>query len=103
MNDFTDLIKDVKVTQGLEYAAVIVGGGSYGGMLSAWMRMKYPQWVQGALAASAPIRFFEGAISPNAYDDIATSDFAQAQAGCADTIKSGFNTLANMRTNSTAY
>jgi len=42
MNDFTDLIKELKFSQGLKDRAVIVGGGSYGGMLSAWMRMKYP-------------------------------------------------------------
>jgi len=44
MNDYVDLIKFLKADLSLEDRAVIVGGGSYGGMLSAWLRMKYPQW-----------------------------------------------------------
>ena len=44
MYDYVELIRDVKSNLGLEDRAVIVGGGSYGGMLAAWLRMKYPQW-----------------------------------------------------------
>jgi lysosomal Pro-X carboxypeptidase len=43
MRDFIDLVKKLKVDRPeLENRATILAGGSYGGMLSAWMRMKYP-------------------------------------------------------------
>jgi len=97
MMDYVEFMTDYKKTNGLEDRAVIVGGGSYGGMLSAWLRMKYPHVFQGALAASAPILFFDGYVDPNAYDDIATSDYRKADEQCPDMIKAGFEQLAELR------
>ena len=90
MMDYVEFMLDFKTEKGLQDRAVIVGGGSYGGMLSAWLRMKYPHVFQGALAASAPILFFDGYVDANAYDDIATDDYRQADEQCPVMIKAGF-------------
>lgn len=103
MMDYVDFMLNFKTEQGLEDRAVIVGGGSYGGMLSAWLRMKYPHVFQGALAASAPILFFDGYVDPNAYDDIATNDYRKADAECPGWIKEGFNQLADLRDQADSY
>ena len=59
--DYVELLKMIKSQYGASFKATIAFGGSYGGMLAAWMRMKHPSVVQGALAASAPILYFHGA------------------------------------------
>lgn len=72
-------------------------------MLAAWLRMKYPQWFQGALAASAPIIFFDGVVDPRAYNDIATNDFKKADENCPDNIRLGFAKLAELALFSDSY
>ena len=61
MMDYVELIKTIKTKYGAEDKAVITFGGSYGGMLAAWLRMKFPHVFQGALAASAPLVYFKDA------------------------------------------
>jgi lysosomal Pro-X carboxypeptidase len=90
MMDFVKLLQYVKESYNAKDKPVIAFGGSYGGMLAAWMRMKYPHIIQGALASSAPILFFNGTTSPYAYNEVATNSFKSAHPDCPGYIKQGF-------------
>jgi pimeloyl-ACP methyl ester carboxylesterase len=103
MMDYVKLIQHVKGLYAAENSPVITFGGSYGGMLAVWLRMKYPHIFQGALASSAPILFFQGATSPYAYNQVATKAFANGNPGCPDLIRNGFYALNATKGNTAAY
>ncbi|KAI6234800.1 CRE-PCP-1 protein [Aphelenchoides fujianensis] len=69
--DYVQLIEQLKSQYVL--GKVISFGGSYGAMLSAWLRLKYPNVVDGAWAASAPLAYFRGSGVPlGGFDAVVT-------------------------------
>ncbi|XP_037053303.1 lysosomal Pro-X carboxypeptidase-like isoform X2 [Peromyscus leucopus] len=85
--DFAELIRHLKRTvPGADGQPVIAIGGSYGGVLAAWFRMKYPHLVVGALAASAPIWQFEELTPCGVFMKIVTEDFKKGGTKCSESI-----------------
>ncbi|KAK3707982.1 hypothetical protein QZH41_010717, partial [Actinostola sp. cb2023] len=73
---------------GAKDSPVVAIGGSYGGMLAAWLRMKYPNIVIGALAASAPILQFQDLTPCGSFYKIVTDDFRHDGGQvCVDSIR----------------
>ncbi|XP_048216251.1 lysosomal Pro-X carboxypeptidase isoform X2 [Perognathus longimembris pacificus] len=92
--DFVELIKHLKKTiPGAQNQPVIAIGGSYGGMLAAWLRMKYPHVVVGALAASAPIWQFEDLVPCGMFMKIVTADFKKSGPNCSQAIRKSWEAI----------
>ncbi|CAH1421281.1 unnamed protein product [Lactuca virosa] len=91
--DYALLITDLKRNLSAEASPVILFGGSYGGMLAAWMRLKYPHIAIGALASSAPILQFEDIVPLDTFYDIVSNDFKRESRSCFDTIKKSWNII----------
>ncbi|XP_046550785.1 lysosomal Pro-X carboxypeptidase-like [Haliotis rubra] len=92
--DFAVLIRYLKSSiPGTMDSQVVAFGGSYGGMLSAWMRMKYPGTVIGALAASAPIWDFTGLTPCSALMNTTTQSFLRASPECVENIRQSWSTI----------
>ncbi|XP_075984612.1 putative serine protease K12H4.7 [Anticarsia gemmatalis] len=53
--DLAKLITEIKRLPQFRTSKVVVIGGSYPGNLAAWMRLKFPNLVDAALASSAPV------------------------------------------------
>jgi lysosomal Pro-X carboxypeptidase len=91
MADFAENIQDLRrLYPGAKSSPVIMFGGSYGGMLASWFRMKYPHLVEGALAASAPILQFPELYDCSGYFKIVTKDFENYSKSCSDSIRNSW-------------
>ncbi|KAF8404809.1 hypothetical protein HHK36_009699 [Tetracentron sinense] len=91
--DFAVLLNHLKRNFSAQACPVVLFGGSYGGMLAAWMRLKYPHIAIGALASSAPILQFENIVPPDTFYNIVSNDFKRESIGCFNTIKESWNEL----------
>ncbi|KAJ8749890.1 hypothetical protein K2173_013805 [Erythroxylum novogranatense] len=85
--DYAEIIIHVKQNLRAEDSPVIVSGGSYGGMLASWFRLKYPHIAIGALASSAPILYFDNITPQNGYYSVVTKDFKEISETCYQAIQ----------------
>uniref|UniRef100_A0A1B6MI79 Lysosomal Pro-X carboxypeptidase n=1 Tax=Graphocephala atropunctata TaxID=36148 RepID=A0A1B6MI79_9HEMI len=93
--DYVDLIAYLKHNHYGKFPVVLFGG-SYGGMLAAWLRMKYPASVAGAIASSAPIWQFPGMIPCGSFYRVLTSAFSRVSHKCSDNIRKSWKTIKDV-------
>ncbi|KAE8675817.1 Alpha/beta-Hydrolases superfamily protein isoform 2 [Hibiscus syriacus] len=96
--DFAVLIRSLKQNLSSEASPVVVFGGSYGGMLAAWFRLKYPHIAIGALASSAPILQFDKIIPWSSFYDAVSQDFKDVSQNCYEVIKGSWAELEAIST-----
>ncbi|EFA10876.1 lysosomal Pro-X carboxypeptidase [Tribolium castaneum] len=102
--DYVYLINHLQTThQRSEYLSkvpVVAFGGSYGGMLAAWLRMKYPASVVGAIAASAPIWQFQGLTPCENFNRIVSNVYKTAvDDDCSAPIQKSWKIIRNITAN----
>ena len=99
MEDYADLVQYIRQEYNMTDKAAIVFGGSYGGMLAGWIRMKYPHIFQGSLAASAPFLEFKNAPSApeDLYGEICTTDFREQLDKSPELIRESFEVLTSAK------
>ncbi|XP_077865981.1 dipeptidyl peptidase 2-like [Saccoglossus kowalevskii] len=65
-------------------------------MLSAYMRFKYPNLVNGAIASSAPIYLVSNQSSRDFFFQDVTKDFSLANKQCPSGVKQGFQRIEDL-------
>ncbi|XP_019177115.1 PREDICTED: lysosomal Pro-X carboxypeptidase-like isoform X1 [Ipomoea nil] len=91
--DYAEVLLYIKNAYRAQHSPIIVVGASYGGMLAAWFRLKYPHIAMGALASSAPILYFDDITPQNGYYDVVTKDFRDVSESCVETIKESWSKI----------
>ncbi|XVF05275.1 hypothetical protein REPUB_Repub05bG0157800 [Reevesia pubescens] len=91
--DYAEIIIHIKKKLHAFYSPVIVIGGSYGGMLASWLRLKYPHVALGAVASSAPILYFDKITPSGAYFSVVTKNFRETSETCYQTIRKSWSEI----------
>ncbi|KAA0195136.1 Lysosomal Pro X carboxypeptidase [Fasciolopsis buskii] len=91
--DYAYLIVELKQRFNAVRSPVIVFGGSYGGMLAAYMRLRYPHLVDGALAASAPMYWVSGLKRFHRFFEAVTRDYYWTNPECVVRFKKAYHEM----------
>jgi len=68
--DMASTIQHIRGVYNAEKSPAVAFGGSYGGELATWLRMKFPSIIQAAVNSGGPVLYYKGSpdVSPNEYD-----------------------------------
>ncbi|CAN7121844.1 BnaA02g06000D [Brassica napus] len=91
--DYAAILVHVKEKYSAKHSPIIVVGASYGGMLAAWFRLKYPHIALGALASSAPLLYFEDTRPKYGYYHVITNVFKETSERCYKTIRKSWREI----------
>ncbi|KAL7615678.1 hypothetical protein Lser_V15G02408 [Lactuca serriola] len=91
--DYAEVLEHLKKKLHAHNSPIIVMGGSYGGMLASWFRLKYPHIALGALASSAPILYFDNITPEDGYYSVVTNDFREVSENCYTTIRKSWDEI----------
>lgn len=85
------------LTEGQDDLPVIGFGGSYGGMIGTYFRLKYPYIVDGIIAASAPIwTYFGEGYDRNSFAKIVTENARMASQDCVNNARKSWDVMFAM-------
>ncbi|CAA3032260.1 lysosomal Pro-X carboxypeptidase [Olea europaea subsp. europaea] len=91
--DYAEVLLHIKEKLSAQDSPIIVIGGSYGGMLASWFRLKYPHIAIGALASSTPVLYFDDITPQNGYYSKVTKDFEEVSKSCYKTIRKSWSEI----------
>ncbi|VDP73971.1 unnamed protein product [Echinostoma caproni] len=94
--DYAYLIVELKERFNAVRSPVIAFGGSYGGMLAAYMRLRYPHLVTGALASSAPMYWVSGLKRFHGFFEAVTRDYQWTDKKCVALFKAAYDKMEEL-------
>eukprot|EP01062_Namystynia_karyoxenos_P016727 TRINITY_DN16146_c0_g3_i1.p1 TRINITY_DN16146_c0_g3~~TRINITY_DN16146_c0_g3_i1.p1 ORF type:complete len:520 (+),score=133.92 TRINITY_DN16146_c0_g3_i1:70-1560(+) len=94
--DYAGFIKDLPSVMGQPVGKVVLFGGSYGGMLAVYHRLKYPHLTAGAVASGSSLDIWPSENSQGAFRDayIGAFDKYGGTSGCGARVRAALKAAA---------
>jgi alpha-beta hydrolase superfamily lysophospholipase len=93
MHDYVEVVESLKANISCIDCKVVAIGQSYGAMLAAWMRMKYPHTFDGAISSSSLLQSMGYEPQPQLRVALLTQIYAKYDPKLPKLIKEAFNRM----------